>query len=206
VPFRLRRGDASFGDLLNDLAARLTATTGLLTELLGEPRTQLRASLPALRAAEQGTDAAANAVLRALSSAIVTPFDRVDVYRVAWSLRVCVVRITAAAEDMVELQLEDVPPVVTDLVQLITRASDVAADAVRRIHQPDLLADSALELHRLGRQAREAHRDFLAGPDLPAADAAVLIRRAAVAASLLAGVESFEHLACALQTVAVKEG
>jgi hypothetical protein len=206
VPFRLRRDDARFGELLADLAARLAATAGLLAELLGATGSQLRDALPAVRAADQGADAAANAVLRALSAAFVTPFDRVDVYRVTWAMRVGVQRMVAAAEDVVEFELEDLPPAVTDLVALLSRAAEVAVEAVPRLQDPALLTDSAVELNRLGRQAREAQRRFVVAVSGEGADPALLVRRVALAQSLRRAVESFEDLAHALQTVAVKEG
>jgi len=206
VPFRLRRDDARFGELLADLADRLATTAGLLAELLGEPGPQLRDSLSAVHAADQGADAAANAVLRALSAAFVTPFARVDVYRVAWAMRVGVLRMVSAAEDVVEFELEDLPPVVTDLVALLSRAAEVAVEAVPRLQDPAQLTDSAVELNRLGRQAREAQRRFVVVVSADGADAALLVRRVALAQSLRRAVESFEDLAHALQTVAVKEG
>ena len=206
MPFRLRRDDARFGELLADLAARLAATAGLLAELLGVSGPQLRTALPAVRAADQGADAALNAVLRALSAALVTPFDRVDVYRVAWSMRVGVLRMAAAAEDVVEFELDDLPPAVTDLVALLSRAGEVAVEAVPRLQNPAQLTDSAVELDRLGRQAREAQRHFVVAVSADGDDAALLVRRVALAQSLRRAVESFEDLAHALQTVAVKEG
>jgi uncharacterized protein Yka (UPF0111/DUF47 family) len=206
VPFRLRRDDARFGGLLADLADRLAATAGLLAELLGETGAQRREALSAVRAADQGADAAANAVLRALSDALVTPFDRVDIYRVAWAMRTGVQRMVAAAEDVVELELEALPPVVTDLVVLLSRAAEVTGEAVPRLQHPALLTDSAVELNRLGRQAREAQRTFVVAVSADGADPSVLVRRVALAQSLRRAVESFEDLAHALQTVAVKEG
>ena len=206
MPFRLRRDDARFGELLTDLATRLEATAGLLAELLGEPGSALRDALPAVRAADQGADTAANAVLRALSDALVTPFDRVDIYRVAWAMRIGVQRMVAAAEDVIELELEALPSVVTDLVVLLSRASEVAGEAVPRLQNPALLTDSAVELNRLGRQACEAQRRFVVAVSTDGADPTTLVRRMALAQSLRRAVESFEDLAHALQTVAVKEG
>ena len=206
MPFRLRRDDARFGELLADLAAQLVATAGLLAELLGEPGSALPDALPAVRAADEAADAATNAVLRALSDALVTPFDRVDIYRVAWAMRVGVQRMVAAAEDVIELELEALPSVVTDLVMLLSRASEVAGEAVPRLQNPALLTDSAVELNRIGRQAREAQRRFVVAVSSDGADPTVLVRRVALAQSLRRAVESFEDLAHALQTVAVKEG
>ncbi|HYY10691.1 MAG TPA: hypothetical protein VE781_07100 [Kineosporiaceae bacterium] len=206
MPFRLRRDDARFGDLLADVAARLGTAAGLLAELLGADGPQLRAALPAVRAADLAAESAANAVLRALSEAFVTPFDRVDVYRVTWAMRVAVTRITAAAEDVVQFELGDLPPAATELVALLGRAAEVAAEAVPRLQHPALLTDSAVELDRLGRQAREAQRQFVVAVSTDGADATLLVRRVGLAQSLRRAVESFEDLAHALQTVAVKEG
>jgi len=206
VQFRLRRDDARFGALIGDVAARLGEAAGLLAQLLGASDPQLRALLPAVRAADSGADVAATAVLRALSSAFVTPFDRVDVYRVAWAMRTGVTRIAAAAEDVVEFGLDDLPPVATDLVALLARAAEVAAEAVPQLQHPALLTDSTVELNRLARQGRAAHRQFVAAVSADGADVALLVRRVGLAESLRRAVESFEDLADALQTVAVKEG
>jgi len=206
VPFRLRRDDARFGEPLSELAARLCTTAGLLAQLLGASGPQVRDALPAVRAADQEAEGLTNAVLRALSTAFVTPFDRVDVYRVTWAMRVSVLRMAAAAEDVAEFELGDLPPVVTDLVALLIRAAEVTTDAVPRLRQPALLTDSAAELNRLGRQAREAQRRFVIEVSSDGAEPALLVRRVALGQSLRRAVESFEDLAHALQTVAVKEG
>jgi uncharacterized protein Yka (UPF0111/DUF47 family) len=205
VPFRLRRDDARFGDLLNDLAAGLTDTARLLAELLGEPPHQMRGLLPGLRSADQAAEARANAVLRALSSAVVTPFDRIDVYRLAWALRTVVQRMAAAGEDVVELQPENLPEVVPELVQLLARAAEVAEDAVRRVPQADPITEAAVELNRLARQARDAQRRLLAATCEVDGDAARLVRVLAVSSSFRSAAESFELLAHALQTIAVAE-
>jgi hypothetical protein len=206
VQFRLRRDDARFGALIGDVAARLGEAAGLLAQLLGASGPQMRALLPAVRAADSGADVAATAVLRALSSAFVTPFDRVDVYRVAWAMRTGVTRIAAAAEDVVEFDLDDLPPVATDLVALLGRAAEVAAEAVPQLQHPALLTDRTVELNRLARQARAAHRQFVVAVSADGADVALLVRSVGLAESLRRAVESFEDLADALQTVAVKEG
>ncbi len=206
MPFRLRRDEARFGALLADLATTLADATRLLSELLGDSQAELRSALPAVRKVDQSADVALNAVLRALSSAFVTPFDRVDVYRVAWAMRLATTRICAAAEDVVDFELEELPAVVTDLVQLLVTAAEVAVQAVPLLQRPALLTDSAIELNRLGRQAREAQRQFVVDASDHPAEPVVLVRRVAVAQSLRRAVESFEDLAHALQTVAVKEG
>jgi uncharacterized protein Yka (UPF0111/DUF47 family) len=205
VPFRLRRDDARFGDLLGDLAGGLSDTAGLLAELLGQPPAEMRELLPDLRAAEHAADVRANAVLRALSAAIVTPFDRVDLYRLAWAVRLVVQRMADAAEDVAELEPEDLPEVVTELVQLLATAAEVAQDAVHRVPQADQVTDAAVELNRLARQARAAQRRLLVDACAKDGEPAAMIRRVAAASSFRSAVESFELLAHALQAIAVAE-
>jgi uncharacterized protein len=205
VPFRLRRDDARFGDLLNDLAAVLPETARLLAQLLGEPPERMRECLQDLRSADHAAEAGANAVLRALSSAIVTPFDRVEVYRLAWALRTVVQRMVATGEDVVELEPDNLPEVATELVQLLARAAEVAEDAVHRVPQTDLITDGALELNRLARQARDAQRRLLTATCEGDGDGRRLVRRLAVTSSFRSVAESFELLAHELQTIAVAE-
>lgn len=206
MPFRLRRDDARFGDLLTELASGLTTSAGLLAELLGRPAGELPELLPELRAADQAADVRANAVLRALSAAMATPFDRADVHRLTWAVQTAVQRTTAAGEDVVELEPENLPPAVTELVQVLARAAEVAEDAVRHVPRADALTDAAVELHRLARQARGAQRRLLVeacGDEGP--DPAGLARRVAVASSFRSVVEAYEQLGHVLQAVAVAE-
>ncbi len=205
MPFRLRRDDARFGDLLGDLASGLTATAGLLAELLGEPSREVRELQEDLRGADQDADVRANAVLRALSAAIVTPFDRGDVYRLAWAVRTTVQRMAAAGEDVIELEPDRLPALVTELVQLLARAAEVAEDGVQQVPQTDAITDASVELNRLARQARDAQRRLLAEASASDGDAGLLVRRVAAAASFRSVVESFELLAHALQAIAVAE-
>ena len=61
MPFRLRRDDARFGDLLNDLASGLPDTARLLAQLLGEPPERMRECLHDLHTADQAAEVRANA-------------------------------------------------------------------------------------------------------------------------------------------------
>jgi uncharacterized protein len=145
-------------------------------------------------------------VLRALSAAFVTPFERVDLYRLAWAMRQCTGRMEAAADEIVLFELDDVPAGLLDLVQLVVRAADVTAEAIPRLPRPGELASSWIELTRQGKQAGQAHRRLLADVTAAAADPGASLRLVAVAQSLHRVVDAFEGVADALQTVAVREG
>ncbi len=204
--FRLRRTDARLGDLLADLARHVVTGAQLLAEILGTEQEAREATAARLRDVDQASEAAAHAVLRRLAAAFVTPIDRVDVYRIAWALRTVAARMDAAADEIALFDLGELPPEMTDLVQLIVRAADLTAHAVPRLSRPALLSDPWIELTRLGKQAGQAHRRFLAEVTSPGADPATVVRMVAAAQALRRVVEAFEDVAAGLQTVAVKEG
>lgn len=206
MAFRLRPHDARFGDLLAALSGHLGDGAQLLAEMLGGDPDEQRATAQRLLDVDQDAEAAAHAVLRALSAAFVTPFDRVDIYRVAWSMRMCTARMSAVADEIVLFEILEPPPGVTDLVQLVVRAGEVTMQAVPRLGRPRLLVDQWIELTRLGKQAGQAHRRLLADITSTSMEPAGLVRLTALAQSLLRVVNSFEEVAHAFQTVSVKEG
>lgn len=206
MAFRLRPHDARFGDLLAALSGHLGDGAQLLAEMLGGDPDEQQATAQRLLDVDQDAEAAAHAVLRALSAAFVTPFDRVDIYRVAWSMRMCTARMSAVADEIVLFEIVEPPAGVTDLVQLVVRAAEVTMQAVPRLGRPRLLVDPWIELTRLGKQAGQAHRRLLADITSTAKEPAELVRLTALAQSLLRVVNSFEEVAHAFQTVSVKEG
>lgn len=206
MALRLRPHDARFGDLLAALSGHLGAGAQLLSEMLTDDPDARREVAERLLGVDQDAEAAAHAVLRALSAAFVTPFDRVDIYRVAWAMRMCTARMTAVADEIVLFEIEELPPGFTDLVQLVVRAAEVTTEAVPRLGRPKLLVDPWIELTRSGKQAGQAHRRLLAHVTSTSKEPAELFRLTAVAQSLLRVVNAFEEVAHAFQTVSVKEG
>lgn len=204
--FRLRPYDARFGDLLVELAGQVVTGAQLLAEVLGGDLPTREATAHKLQETDQAAEATAHAVLRALSAAFVTPFDRADVFRVTWAIRTCTARMDAAADEIVGFRLGSLPAGANELVQVVGRAADVTADAVPRLARPRTLNDPWIELIRLAKQGGQAHRTLLADIALTTVDPSALIRLTCVANSLRQAVDSFESVAHALQTVAVKEG
>ena len=203
--FRVRRDDARLGGLLAELAGYLVAGAQLLSEMLVTEQASRAETATRLREVDHAAEAAAHAVLRELSASFVTPFDRADIYRLSWAMRSCTGRMDAAADEILLFRLASLPIGVSDLVSLTVRAADVTVQALPRLPRSPSLADSWIELTRLGKQAGQTHRRLLAEITASGADPATLIRLVTVAQSLRRVVEAFEDLANALQTVAVKE-
>jgi hypothetical protein len=204
--FRVRRDDAQLGDLLVELGGHVVAGAQLLSEVLVVEQVARTEAATRLREVDHAAEAASHAVLRTLSATFVTPFDRADVFRVTWALRTCLSRMDAAADEITLFRLNPVPSGVSELILLVVRAADVTVQALPRLARAPGLADSWIELTRIGKQAGQSHRRLLAEVTATHADPPMLIRLVAVAQSLRRVVEAFEELAGALQTVAVKEG
>lgn len=204
--FRVRRHDPQLGDLLAELGGHVVAGAQLLSEVLVAEQSARTEAGTRLREVDHAAEAAALAVLRVLSATFVTPFDRADVYRVAWAMRACLSRMDAAADELTLFRVNPVPAGVSELILLVVRAAGVTVQALPRLSRAPDLADSWIELTRIGKQAGQSHRRLLAEVTASPADPATLIRLVTVAQSLRRVVEAFEDLAGALQTVAVKEG
>lgn len=204
--FRARRDDPQLGDLLVEIGGHVVAGAQLLSEVLVVEQAARAEAAARLREVDHAAEAASHAVLRILSATFVTPFDRADVFRVTWALRTCLSRMDAAADEISLFRPSPVPTGVSELILLVVRAADVTVQALPRLSRAPGLADSWIELTRIGKQAGQSHRRLLAEITAPSPDPAIMIRLVVVAQSLRRVVEAFEELAGALQTVAVKEG
>jgi uncharacterized protein Yka (UPF0111/DUF47 family) len=203
--FRVRCDEPRLCGLLVELAGHVVAGAQLLSEVLSVEQTARTDAVARLREVDHAAETASHAVLRGLSATFVTPFDRADVFRVTWALRTCLSRMDAAADEITLFRLSPVPTGVSELVLCAVRAADVTAQAVPRLPRAPSLADSWIELTRIGKQAAQAYRRLLAEVTAGSGDPANTIRMAAVAQSLHRVSEAFDNLAEALQTVAVKE-
>lgn len=205
MALRLRPGEPRLGELLVTLTGHVAAGAQLMAEALGGDQTGRNKIAGRMQVVDQDAESCLHAVLRALSATFITPFDREDIYRVAWALRQCVARMDAVVDEIVLFHLGDVTDGITELVKYAVRAAGVTRDAVPRLTQPRGLTDPWIELVRLGKQAGREHRRMLAEvtalPDLTTA-----IRLTALATALDGVIEAFADIAHVLQTVAVKEG
>lgn len=205
MALRLRPDEPRLGDLLVALTDHVGAGAQLMAEALGGDQAGREELAARLQLVDQDAEATTHAVLRTLSATFVTPFDREDVYRVAWTLRQCVARMDAVVDEIVLFHLGEVNSGITELVRFAVRAAELAQEAVPRLTQPRGLADPWIELTRLGKQAGREHRRLLAAVTAQP-EPTMTARLVALATALRGVIEAFEDVAHALQTVAVKEG
>lgn len=221
MPFRLRPRDTRLAPDLSRLCDAVLESVRVLGQSFApEPD---RAGELARRASEADADAeeAMHAVLRELASALVTPIDRADVFRLAASLRDC----SRAVLDVVEL-VELLGPIrptegILEQLQHVQLAADVTAEAVPRFGRQRLLTETWIELGRLRKQSAARHRRSVAdllggrlGPRITAdgvpvpapPDPAVAARLLQVETAVQGVMRAFDVVGHVLQIIVVKEG
>jgi hypothetical protein len=211
------------------LAAHLATGSGLLAQTLGEAAPGREGLAARMHDVDHDAELRTHALLSELAGVFVTPVDRVDVYRLAWSLRLC----SRALDDAIDLIA--VCPVlrfgeeVTGQVQLVSSGCDAVVEAMPRLVHRRALSHAWLELTRLRKQAGTAHRRSIVSalgapaglreraPEVPgdrAAEAEDHLRapldvasswRIRVADQLLATSTALEDVGHVLQQIVVKE-
>ncbi len=202
---RLRRDESSLGEALARSAGHLAAAAKQLAAALDSDPEARADSVRRLRELDREAEASAHAVLRGLAASFVTPFDRADVFRVAWSIRRATARLEATGDTVEVLRIGDLPPRAADLVQLVVRSCDLVADAVPRLGDPGTVAGSWVDLTGLIKQAGQVHRRLLLDVTSSVGDPAQLARYLEAVGALHRVVEALDALGDALQTVVVTE-
>lgn len=207
MPLRLRPREARFTDRFCDLGAHLVTGSHLLAEVLGADLAARPDLAERMREVDQQAEEATHAVLRELAAAFVTPFDRVDVYRLAWAMRLCSRSVDAACEQIALFGLERVPAGLTDQVVLVGRAADLVLEAMPRLGRVTTMTQTWTEVTRLAKQSGEAHRRFLVSHTAAAGEDPVGFQRGLLAeAGVREAVAAYEGVAHVLEQIVVKEG
>jgi uncharacterized protein Yka (UPF0111/DUF47 family) len=205
VAFRPTFHDVRFVDLMMVQADSLVQAGQLLAEVLVGDQSLREDAAGRLQGIDQTADRQAHAVLRAMAETFVVPFDRSDVYRVSWALRRGVARMDAVADEIVLFQVGEVPSGMSELVRLTIRSADITREAIQQLPRPAAMTDPWIELVRLSKQSGREHRRFIGEITTTVTDPASLVRWGCLAQGLRELSDSFDEIADALQTVAVKE-
>jgi predicted phosphate transport protein (TIGR00153 family) len=206
VRLRLTPRETGFYELLTRSANNLVTGTRLLAELLGVDPSARADISERMRQVEHEGDEATHAIMRALNTTFVTPFDREDIYRLASNLD-DVMDFMEAAVDLVSLyELSELPAELAEQVDVLQRAAELTAEAMPRLRSMDNLADYWIEINRLENIGDKVYRRALArlfnGGKY---DAITVMKLKEVVDQLEAAADAFEHVAHTIETIAVKE-
>lgn len=205
--FRLTPQENSFYDLFAKSASYLVEGSRELTTILGVAHGEREAVAARMREIEHAADEATHEIIRKVNSSFITPFDREDIHGLASTLDDCMDLMDAAVDTIVLYRIGDLPAGVTDQVEVLSRMSELTADAMPRLRSMKDLSEYWIEINRLENQADQIYRGLLAAlfnGDY-GADAITIMKLKEVIEELEAAADAFEAVAHKVESIAVKE-
>jgi predicted phosphate transport protein (TIGR00153 family) len=205
VRLRLTPRETSFYEMFAVSADNLVTGAALLAELLGADLSTRNEIAERMRAAEHAGDEATHRIFRQLNSSFITPFDREDIYRLASGLDDVMDAMEAAVDLVTLYQIDELPASLADQVEVLVRAADLTADAMRRLRSTKDLTEYWIEVNRLENQGDQVYRKLLAHLFGGEYDALTVLKLKEVVDALEEAADGFEHVANTVETIAVKE-
>jgi predicted phosphate transport protein (TIGR00153 family) len=205
VRFRLTPRRDSFYPMFAESGENLMIGAALLKELLGAAPSERKVIAEKMRATERAGDEVTHAIMRELNASFITPFDREDIYRLASSLDDVMDAMEAAVDLVVLYQIGELPAEVADQVDVIERAAELTAAAMRKLRSMKDLSEFWIELNRLENQADQIYRHLLGRLFSGEFDALTVMKIKEVVDQLEGAADAFEHVANTVETIAVKE-
>jgi predicted phosphate transport protein (TIGR00153 family) len=206
MSFRLLPKDPKFFELFIADGDNLEAAASALNEMV-EQYDRLDERIAGIQALEKAGDEIDRAVTRKLEDAFITPFDREDIHGLASALDDCMDLMDATVDLIVLYRIGDLPAGVSDQVEVLSRMSELTADAMPRLRSMKDLSEYWIEINRLENQADQIYRRLLAGlfnGDF-GSDAITIMKLKEVIEELEAAADAFEKVAHKVESIAVKE-
>ena len=205
--FRLTPQDNSFYDMFAKSAAFLVEGSRELTKMLGAGVDERESIAARMREIEHNADDSTHEIIRKVNSSFITPFDREDIHGLASALDDCMDLMDATVDLIVLYRIGELPSGVSDQVEVLSRMSELTADAMPRLRSMKDLGEYWIEINRLENQADQFYRRLLA--DLFngefGSDAITVMKLKEVIEELEAAADAFEAVAHKVEAIAVKE-
>ncbi len=205
--FRLTPQENSFYDLFAKSASYLVDGARELTTILGVAHNERDVVAARMREIEHAADEATHEIIRKVNSSFITPFDREDIHGLASTLDDCMDLMDAAVDLIVLYRIGDLPAGVSDQVEVLSRMSELTAEAMPRLRSMKDLSEYWIEINRLENQADQIYRGLLAAlfNGEYGADAITIMKLKEVIEELEAAADAFEAVAHKVESIAVKE-
>ncbi len=201
---RLTPQNSVFYELFTDAGQNLAAASDVLVGLADQGADR-RAIATALTEWEHRGDTVTHKILREVNTSFVTPFDREDIYRLASALDDVLDAMEEVA-DFVELARVGVlPELIVDQLRLVQRSAHETATAMGRLRTLKDLEPYWIEVNRLENEADRVHRNLLSKLFSGAYEPLELMKIREVGDRLEDASDALEHVAHAVETIAVKE-
>ncbi len=203
---RLTPQENGFFDLFARSASYLVDGARELTALLGVAPEERETIAKRMHEIEHDADEATHAIIKKVNSSFITPFDREDIHGLASTLDDCMDLMDAAVDLIVLYRIGELPAGVEQQVEVLSRMSELTADAMPKLRSMKDLSEYWIEINRLENQADQVYRRLLAELfNNPAADPITVIKLKEVVDELEAAADAFEQVAHKVESIAVKE-
>jgi len=201
---RLTPRENAFYDMLRE-AGRNVATSGEVLAQLLDPGSDRSAVAVAMRECEHRGDSITHRILRQLNKSFVTPFDREYIYWLAGSLDDVVDAMEEATDFLVVADVGPLVPLMSDQIRLLQRATMETGEAMSRLKTLQHLESYWIEVNRLENEADQVYRRLLSQLFSGEYDMMGMLKLREVADLFEQAADALEHVAHAVETIAVKE-
>jgi predicted phosphate transport protein (TIGR00153 family) len=204
VAFRITPRDNAFYTMFTEAGRNVADTVDILSGLI-DPNANREAIAKELREREHAGDAVTHRIMRQLNTSFVTPFDREDIYRLASALDDVIDAVEAAADFIVLADVGKLPPLMMEQIQLLQRSANETAEAMGRLKTLRDLEPYWIEVNRLENEADRVYRKLLSKLFSGDYDALTMVKLREVADGFEDAADALEHVAHAVESIAVKE-
>jgi hypothetical protein len=204
VAFRLTPKDRAFYGMFTEAGQNIADAADVLAGLL-DPNANRKAIAKQLREREHAGDSVTHRIMRQLNTSFVTPFDREDIYRLAAALDDVIDAMEAAADFIVLADVEKLPALMSEQITLLAKSAHETADAMARLSTLRDLEPYWIEVNRLENEADRVYRKLLSRLFSGDYDALTMVKLREVADGFEDAADALEHVAHAVETIAVKE-
>jgi len=203
VPFNIRPVDGVFYQLFADSAQHLVTGAGLLAEMFADGIDHA-AKAKEMREAESAADATTREIINRVNKTFVTPFDRDDIYALAYGLDDVMDEMEEAADLIFLYRVASYPDEFAKQVELIQRCAELTAAAMPRLRSLDL-DEYWLEIGRLEKSGDKSYRRMITTLFSGNYDAIEVLKLKDVVETLESAINAFETVAKRVEQIAVKE-
>lgn len=202
---RLTPRDTRFYELFADAAGNLLDGAHLLGELVEADPADRGAVAIRMKTVEHAGDEATHAIMHALNTSFITPFDREDIAQLAGQLDDVLDAMEAAADLAVLYRIHEIPGGVAEQVALLREAAELTVEAMPRLRTLRDLDSYWITINELENRADDVYRALLAELFNDGVDPVTILKVKEVVDQLEAAADAFEHVANVIQSIAAKE-
>jgi predicted phosphate transport protein (TIGR00153 family) len=200
---RLIPRDEQFFDLFNQLADHLQTTAQLLDHLFADPG-RTAELVRQIKDVEHQADTLTLSISVRIDKSFITPIDREDIHLLASRLDDVIDRLDGTARRVVMLHINEVRAPAKQMANVILRASQHIAVAVRAIKRPNEVAVQAAEIKKLEEEGDALYHEAVGALFAGSPDPIEVIRWKEVYETLETAIDQCMGVANAVHSISIK--